>query len=206
MQSPEHPLREQKFTPSFVERERHNPCTFAHSCPKRRSSNFRLKWIALVLSAALPSLLMPDSMAAAENRQSKSGIKDVEATPIIAIRIEIHADDQPISIPYCGRSGEDYVSCLGEAYLEISRDGKWAPARIRKGLLVTLGVDSNEVQEHLLIQPGKTNYFTFHVDNELFGIQKGELLRMRMNTWKSADSIGNRDAQIVIISPVFRCP
>jgi hypothetical protein len=149
---------------------------------------------------------MPDSMAAAENRQSKSGIKDVEATPIIAIRIEIHADDQPISIPYCGRSGEDYVSCLGEAYLEISRDGKWAPARIRKGLLVTLGVDSNEVQEHLLIQPGKTNYFTFHVDNELFGIQKGELLRMRMNTWKSADSIGNRDAQIVIISPVFRCP
>jgi hypothetical protein len=173
----------------------------------RNSSNFRYELLSLVLALGVLHCRTAGIAFGQEAAPSSGGITNIEATTTIGLRIEIRASDQPIAIPYCGEDGAgEYFFCSGEAHLEVSRRGNWVAAKPRKGLLAVMGSDSDEDRKHLLIAPGKTVYFVFTFSKDFFGIEKGEHLQMRINTWRSSESIGSRDSQIIFSSPVFECP
>lgn len=174
---------------------------------KRSYSDFRYRLLALVLAiCALPCLIVTTSFAQ-ESARNRGGITDIEATAVINLRIEVHAADQPIAIPYCGEDGAgELFLCNGESHLEISRRGNWIYAMPRKGLAAVMGSEPDDGRKRLLISPGKTVYFVFTVDKDFFGIATGEHLQMKINTWKSPESIGSRDSQIILTSPEFDCP
>jgi hypothetical protein len=144
---------------------------------------------------------------AAGQGRSSGGITNVEATVVVGLRIEVHAADKPIAIPYCGENGAgEYFFCSGEAHLEVLRRGEWVPAKPRKGLSAVMGAEPDTVQKRLLVEPGKTVYFAFNFDKEFFGIQKSEHVRIRINSWGATEAIGNREAQITMSSPEVECP
>lgn len=139
--------------------------------------------------------------------QSRGGIVDIEATPLVSVRIEIRASEKKIVIPQCGEYARDHFAfCFGEAQMEVLRGGRWDQAGPRKGLSATMGVDANEIKKTVVLEPGKAVYFTYSFSKEFFGIRRGEKLRFRVNAWTSSESMTSRTPETTLVSPIFDCP
>lgn len=172
-----------------------------------RDAKFMRELLVLILTVGVLSCLTERVGFGAGQEQKSGGITNIEATAVIGLRIEVHAADKPIAIPYCGENGAgEYFFCSGEAHLEVKRRGEWVPAKPRKGLLAVMGAELDTVQKRLLVEPQKTVYFVFNFDKAFFAIQKDERLRMQINTWNGTEAIGNRNTQVTVSSPEVECP
>jgi hypothetical protein len=168
---------------------------------------FRHELFGLLLVVCLAGCWAEGKAVGQEAAKGRGGIVDIEATPLVSVRIEVRASDKQIVIPQCGEHGTgDFSFCFGDSHMEILRRGSWVAAGPRKGMLATMGADVNEVRKTAVLEPGKTVYFTYSFSKEFFGIQRGEKLRFRVKSWASRESMTSGDPETMLVSPIFDCP
>lgn len=174
-----------------------------------RSSNrsFRNNLLGLVLAVSAVQCWTDGKAFGQGVSQNGGGITDIQATAMISVDFEIRAADKSIVIPYCGGGNSgNFFTCYGAAYLEVS-DGKlWKRAKPPKNLMATLAAPTREGWKPMTMAVGDANHFVFAFDPMLFGIRRGDHLRIIANAWTSQESMRDHDPDTTFASPVFDCP
>ncbi len=122
------------------------------------------------------------------------------------VRLEIHADKAALVIPVCGGEDETHFLCAGAAFLQVSTRGAWRPATVRKGLAATLGALPKSTWKAHRIEIGNTAYFDFTFSPELLDVQRGQKLRVLVDSWTSEGAIQDRDSEKRLTVRTIDCP
>ena len=138
-------------------------------------------------------------------QQTRAGIVDVEPYASISVEFDVQAADKQLVIPVCGHVEDEKPSpCV--AHVQRFDGRKWYFAKSRHPGAV-LGFLSKEYWKPLVISPGKEASFRFGIDQDFFGIRKGERLRIVLEVWASSESMATNDTpDSKFVSPVFVCP
>jgi hypothetical protein len=164
------------------------------------------KTLLHVLASCLIPIGYSGSAAGQGNPNKEASIVDVHATKVISIEIDIRAGEKRLVIPNCKEDREEPPApCV--AHLQRFNGKEWYAARIVPGLAMTLGVEGKEKWKPVVIAPGRTVNFWYGTETDIFGIQKGEQLRIVVEAWDSVESMKKNDKpDSIITSPAFPCP
>jgi hypothetical protein len=123
--------------------------------------------------------------ASAQQGSGNNEIGNANARPLISVSLEIHAKDAALVIPVCSGDEKTHFLCSGAAFLQVFSNGGWQPAVVRKGLLATLWRDPKDTWKAQRIDVGETANFDFTFSPDLLDVQRGEHLRLAVNSWTS---------------------
>ena len=179
-------------------------CANAKSRRRAKAARGVVSVIFLACAAAIASdNPAPDRPIATVHAEAVRKVpdKDYPEHFQVFVRLEVHALDKPLVIPYCdGDKSEGYRPC--SARLQRTYRKRWIYA---KPLLdAVLGTEKIETWKALKIAPGDRALFNFGFSERLFGIQKGEDLRVAMDTWADGNSWSNGIPDHVVMSTPFR--
>lgn len=165
----------------------------------------RRKQLGIAATLTFAAFILNGSLSAQQGSEG-SEIRDADAQPLISVRLEIHADKAALVIPVCGGDDETHFLCAGAAFLQVSSNGAWRPATVRKGLAATLGALPKDTWKAHRIEIGNTAYFDFTFSPELLNVQRGQKLRVLVDSWTSEGAIQDRDPDKRLTSPIIDCP
>lgn len=161
--------------------------------------------IAMTLSAFA---FVAVGSASAQESSASSEIRDADAQRLVTVKLEIRAKDGALVIPFCGSDEETYSLCSGAALLQVSSShGAWRAAAVRKGLAATLGMMPKETWKAHQIDIGDTAYFYFRFSPDLLDVERGNQLRVVVDSWTSEAAMrANDHPDKRLTSPVVVCP
>jgi hypothetical protein len=158
--------------------------------------------------ALITVAFVADGGVTAQQASASSEIRNADAQRFVSVRLEIHARDTALVIPICGGDEEIHALCAGAAFLQVSTShGGWRPARVRKGLLATLGMMPKDTWKVRRIDVGDTAYFEFAFSLDLLDVESGKQLRVIVDSWTSEAAMRTKnDPDKRLTSPVVDCP
>jgi hypothetical protein len=169
--------------------------------------NVKRRKLSDVVVTVLLMFLLHGVANGQEANKEKGEIMNVEANETVSVEFDVRAADKVVVVPHCGQDLDTgHALCSGVAYLEVLNGKTWTRAKPRKGLLGVLGVPSKDEFKPVTIAPGRTEHFVFVFSPGLFGIQKGERMRIKVGVWTSEEAMRDHDEDTTFPSPVFSCP
>ena len=121
---------------------------------------------------------------------------------IVSVRVTIHTGNQTLVVPNCAEdsSGQN-VFCVAQ----LAR-AKGRIIRVRNGLMATLGVESSDKWNLIVIPPRSEDTFNFSFETGLLDVRPGESLRVKFQVWPDVNSVHDWKSAIPQLTPIFRCP
>ncbi len=160
--------------------------------------------IAVILTSAA---FIANGSVSAQPVPENSEIRSADARPLISVRLEVRAKEAALVIPICGGDQETHSLCAGAATLQAFSHGAWRAARVRRGLAATLGMLPKDTWKAQRIDVGDTAYFDFTFSPELLDVQRGQKLRVVVDSWTSEAAMrGKDDPDKRLTSPIVDCP
>lgn len=134
----------------------------------------RMNLIRTALCVALAALDGQET-ARCQTAPSSSGIRSAEASRLIGMRIEVHAEGTPLVVAVCSSEEAGGHGVCGLAWqLQLNRGNGWRPVSVRKGLLAVMGGVSKDEWMPLRIAPGDTEFLSVAADPELLDVRRGD--------------------------------
>jgi hypothetical protein len=175
----------------------------------------RVPVILLVLYVSLFLPWGPVALGQAEGRRPIATVhaEVIQVTPdpddaqdsIATVRIEITAIDKELVVPACLESGRsDQVLCGGNARLVRFNGKTWRNAKPVFG--VVMGMEPISNWKPITIPPGDHGDYLFHFSTRLFGVQKGERIRVGFEVWTNPNNIQYNNAAATLLTPAVRIP
>ena len=120
---------------------------------------------------------------------------------IVSVRVTIRALDQSVVVPNCAEKDSPPFFCVAQI---TRRKGKVVP--VRKLLMATMGVPSEDQWKPLLIQPGSQQALDFAYSTALMDVSPAEPLRVKLQIWPDAKSMSDWKASTSLLTPIFKNP
>jgi hypothetical protein len=126
---------------------------------------------------------------------------------IVTLGIEVHAANNSFVVPYCPDE-ESHKELLCGARLQRVVGEKWVDARVKiSGLQLGTEVEQhNEQEKSAIIVPREDAAFSFRFSTGLFGVRKGQCLRVAFEVWKVPEAMRSDDPGETIFSTPFLLP
>jgi hypothetical protein len=142
------------------------------------SMKFVMRMYVSIIAAFAVAASAVACTAACQTTSSTAEIRDADARRLIGVRIEVHAQDGPVVVPFCGSNVEsgEYSLCGLASRLQVHTEKGWLPVSVRKGLLGVLGGVAKEKWSPLLIAPRDTAYFSLTIDPDFLDVRHGDQL------------------------------
>jgi hypothetical protein len=136
----------------------------------------------------------------------QAGIGAVWCRPLIVVQVNLHAGDKPVVVPYCGKGsfGANFL-CTGMLRLEVETPNGWREAKLRYRETV-LGTVRKDRVDFAVIAPDHGLDFEAAFSPEVWSIDRGQRLRLVVDTWGDEQSMRSGQPSAKLRSPVFECP
>ena len=168
--------------------------------------NMRMNLTHTALCVALATL-GGQVKARCQTAPSGSGIRSAEASRLIGMRTEVHAEGAPPVVAVCSsEEGGGHGVCGLAWQLQLNRGNGWRPVSVRKGLLAVMGGVSKDEWMPLRIALGDTEFLSVAADPEVLNVRRGDRLRVVLDTWTSEAAMHTKIPEKVLTSPTFECP
>jgi len=163
--------------------------------------------LVTIALCVVSTMLYSQDPTHSQTAPSGGEIRSAEASRTIGMKIEVHAEGAPLVIAVCASYEAGGHGVCGLAWrLQVLRGDRWRPVSVRKGLLAALGGVSTDEWMPLSIAPGKTEFLSVVADPELLDLQRGDRLRVVLDTWTSEAAMRTKSPEKELTSPTFECP
>jgi hypothetical protein len=153
--------------------------------------------IALLVLTAVVSV-----SAGLGDETKQPGIGAASCSPLILVEVNLYAGDKPVFVPSCGKGN---FLCTGMMHLEVETPEGWREPKLRFKNIV-LGRVLKDKVDLVVIAPHHGMDFEAGFSPEVWAIDRGQRLRLVVDTWGDEQSMRNGEQSRQLISPVFECP
>lgn len=131
-------------------------------------------------------------------------VQRVRVRKEVVVRVTIRNDStRPLVVPYCGDLNSQKYLCELGVRLEALSGGHWTDATANCNCAVLGGV---ALDRTVRLEPGRAETFEYAFPAGYFKVKRGQKGRLRVDVWRDADSMKNREPGESLYSAPFAFP
>ena len=158
----------------------------------------------IVLTGAL--LAMAQALPSQNASKPTAEVTSAQVSRSVSLRISVFSPEKDLLVPYCGEGeGGGESLCNLSIHVEVETREGWRPMKPRFREVVLGGVPPDK-WKFRLIPAGRRHDFYFVFTEDDFAVERGQRLRVVVDTWSDEQSMRTRQKPTQLASPAFDCP